>query len=491
MHTQYFIAFATYFVILFVIGLVAHKAQKTTKDFIMGNRSLGYWVTAFSAHASDMSAWLFMAFPAAILIGGLSQAWIGVGLLLGMFCNWQFVAKRLREQTENYESYTLSTFFENKFHDTSGVIRVVTALMTIVFTTSYLSAALIAMGFLLESLFGINYYLGLSVAMFVATTYTFVGGYYTIAKVDQFQAIFLLFMIFIVPAVGFCLLPNGFETILEQAKLQNISLNLFHDNSPVDLKPVIMPKGILAIILLILGWGLGYFGQPHIITKFMGIKCPDELRKSKYVGMSWQFITLASAAAVGLVGIGFFEGTLPNPELVFVTMVKSIFYPLIAGFILCGVLAANISTMDSQILVCASVLSEDLYKHIFKKHASDKELLIVSRLGVVLIAVTALGLAFVKSATVLEAVLYAWSGLGSSFGPLVLMSLYFKRCNRYGAIAGILVGGVIAGVWPSINPSIIQYPIPSMVPGFLLSLISIYLVSILTDKKGSNNISDR
>jgi sodium/proline symporter len=483
MHTQYIIAFSAYFAILFAIGLASHRAQKTAKDFIMGNRSLGYWVTAFSAHASDMSAWLFMAFPAAILIGGVSQAWIGVGLLLGMLCNWQFVAKRLREQTETYESYTLSTFFENKFQDGSGVIRVVTALMTLFFTTSYLAAALIAMGYLLESLFGIDYYVGLSVAMFVATTYTFIGGYYTIAKVDQFQAIFLLVMILIVPVVGFFYLSNGFQTIFDQAAIQNISLNLFHDNAPMDLDKYVLPKGVIAIVLLILGWGLGYFGQPHIITKFMGIKCPNEIKKSKYVGMTWQFITLGSAVVVGLVGIGFFEGSLANPELVFVSMVKVIFNPLIAGFILCGVLAANISTMDSQILVCASVLSEDLYKHIFKKHASDKELLIVSRLGVVLVAIVSLALAFAKSTTVLEAVLYAWSGLGSSFGPLVLMSLYFKKCNRYGAIAGIVVGGVVAGVWPTVNSMLIDYKVPSMVPGFALSLLSIYLVSIITDTK--------
>lgn len=476
MHTQYAIAFAAYFVILFIIGLASHKAQKTSKDFIMGSRSLGYWVTAFSAHASDMSAWLFMAFPAAILVGGLPQAWIAFGLLVGMFCNWQFVAKKLREETEHYNSYTLSTFFENKFNDTSGIIRIVTALMTVIFTTSYLSAALIAMGYLLESLFGIDYYLGLSVAMFVATTYTFVGGYYTVAKVDQFQAIFLLLMIFIVPATAIFFLPEGLGTISQQAHAQNISLNLWHETSQAD--STIHLKGILTIILLILGWGLGYFGQPHIITKFMGIQCPDELKKSKYVGMSWQCITLASAAAVGLVGIGFFKGELANPELVFVAMVNAIFHPLVAGFIVCGVLAANVSTMDSQILVCASVLSEDLYKHMFKKHASDKELLIVSRLGVVLIAAIALGLAFLKSSTVLEAVLYAWSGLGSSFGPLVLMSLYFKRCNRYGAIAGIVVGGGVAGIWPTLNPMISNFPIPSMVPGFTLSLLSIYVVSI-------------
>lgn len=471
MHTQYLIAFFAYFSVLFIIGLASHKAQKTSKDFIMGNRSLSYWVTAFSAHASDMSAWLFMAFPAAVFLGGLSQVWIGFGLLMGMFLNWQFVAERLRTETEKYESYTLSSYFESKFGDTSGTIRVLTALMAIIFITFYLSAALMAMGFLLESLFSINYYLGLSIAIFVAMTYTFIGGYYTVAKVDQFQAIFLLIMILIVPIVAFLSLPEGAHSIIQRAQTDSISLGLFHDFSF---------NGILSTILLVLSWGLGYFGQPHILTKFMGIKCPTELRKSKYVGMAWQISTLTAAACVGLIGIGFFHGTLANPELVFVEMVKSLFYPLLAGIILCGVLAANISTMDSQILVCASVLSEDFYKHMFKSHASDKELLLVSRLGVIAISLLSLGIAFGKSSSVLDAVLYAWSGLGCSFGPLILMSLYYKKCNKYGAMAGIIVGGTVAGLWPSFGRYIIDYPIPSMIPGFALSILSILTVSKLT-----------
>lgn len=470
METQHILAFAAYFSLLFSIGIYSHRAQKTSKDFIMGNRSLNFWVTAFSAHASDMSGWLFMAFPSAVFIGGLAQTSIGLGLLVGMFLNWQFVAIRIRQETEKYDSYTLSTYFEKKFEDTSGFIRVITALMAVIFLTFYLSAGLIAMGFLLESLFSINYYIGLSVAMFVAMTYTMVGGYYTVAKVDQFQAIFLLVMIVLVPVAGYFSLPQGLETIWYSAKIQGITLGSMETLS-LD--------GVISTLFLTVGWGLGYFGQPHIITKFMGIKCPGELRKSKYVGMTWQFIALSAAAAVGFIGIGFFPNGIANSELVFADMVEILFNPLVAGFIMCGVIAANISTMDSQILVCASVLSEDFYKHIFKTHASQKELLTASRIGVVLVSLCSLGIAFMRSSSVLEAVLYAWAGLGCSFGPVLLMSLWWKKCNRHGAIAGILVGGITAGVWPTVNAVILpNTPIPSMIPGFLLSLLAIVAFSL-------------
>lgn len=475
MDIQHFIAFGIYFLIIFGIGLYCHKAQKSSKDFIIGNRSLNYWVTAFSAHASDMSGWLFMAFPAAVFMGGFTHISIGLGLFLGMLFNWQFVATGLRKETEKYESYTLSTYFERKFDDKTGILRILTGLMACIFLTFYLSAGLIAMGYLLESIFEINYYLGLSIAMFVASTYTIVGGYYTVAKVDQFQAIFLLIMIIIVPVVAFLSLPEGIVTIQESAILQGVSLDPFASFNK---------EHLFTAIMLTLGWGLGYFGQPHIITKFMGIKSPDELRKSKYVGMTWQFIALTASGCIGLVGIGYFNGTLSNPELVYADMVKALFSPFFAGFILCGVIAANISTMDSQILACASVLTEDFYKRIFKKHASQKELLLASRGSVLLISLLSLLIAFKKSDTVLEAVLYAWSGLGCSFGPLVLMALWYKPCNKYGAIAGILVGGTIAGLWPTLNP--LLFPdlyIPSMLPGFSLSILSIFFVSLLTKNK--------
>lgn len=477
MNIQLIIAFFAYFLVLLLIGLASLRRQKSADDYIIGNRSLSYWMTAFSAHASDMSAWLFMAFPAAIYTFGLSQLWIAIGLLMGMFLNWQFVAEKLRRNTETYESNTLSTFLERRFNDKSGVIRVLTACMILFFLTCYLSAGLIAMGSLLESLFGINYYLSLAIAMFVAASYTTIGGYYTIARVDQFQALFLLLMIILVPATAYFSMPNALETIVSQAKMKEASLSLFSDFSFQSLR---------STLFLILGWGLGYFGQPHIITKFMGIKSPDEIKKAKYVGMTWQILALSAAAFVGFVGIGFFsENPLKNGELVFIEMVKTLFNPLFGGFILCGLIAANISTMDSQILVCGSVISEDFWRCLFKKHASDKELLLISRVGVLLTSLVSLLIAFYKSSTVLEAVLYAWSGLGAAFGPTIIMSLYDKKANRNGAIAGIFVGGFIAAFWDILNPTLASYPIPAMIPGFFLGLLTVYSVSRLAPERAA------
>lgn len=472
MNTQYLMAFFAYFSIILTIGWFFHRQQKTSKDFIMGNRSLSYWVTAFSAQASDMTSWLFQGYPAAFFLFGLPQAWMGVGLVSCMFLSWHLVSKKLRVQTEELDSYTLSTFFEKRFNDSSGILRISTATMAIFFTTFYLSASLIGIGNMLESLFQMDYFLGITIATVVVVIYTMIGGYYTVAQIDQFQAIFLLLMVILVPSVAFTHLPDGFQGIIDTAKKMEVPLSLFPTGSFFE---------ILMLVQISLGWGLGYFGQPHIITKFMGIKCPNELVKAKYLGIAWQIISLTAAASVGIIGISFFNGYMNNPELVFVEMVKILFHPFIGGFILCAVLAASMSTMDSQILVCASIISEDFFKHLFKRHASQKELLLISRIGVLLVALVALLIAFDRSTSLMDAVYYAWAGLGSSFGPLVLMALYYKKTNKYGAFAGILTGGIITAFWPTLNSYLLpDITIYSMLPGFFLSLIVIYLVSNLT-----------
>lgn len=474
MNFEVFAAFFVYFCILLTIGLVAHKKQSSDADFIVGNRSLNFWLIALSAHASDMSAWLFMAFPAAIFLNGVPQFWAAFGLLIGMYLNWQLVARKLRIATEKYDSYTLSTFFERRFQDSSGTIRILTATMATVFLACYLSGGLMAMGRLFEAIFGVNYYLGLTVAMLVAMTYTFFGGFITVAWTDLFQAVFLLIMIIIVPIIGYMHVDGGFNVIRAVAESKSITLSLMNDYSPTT---------FLTIIFLVFGWGLGYFGQPHIITKFMGIRDANEMYKSKYLGMSWMLVALIAAASVGLIGIGFFPQGLSDPELVFVNMVKSLFPAFFAGIVLCGFIAANMSTMDSQILVCASILSEDFYKYVVgKQNASPKELLRASRIAVIFVSVVSLLIAFNRSTTILNAVLYAWTGLGCAFGPLVLMSLYDNKANKYGAIAGIIVGGVVAGLWHFVNPYITVYEVPAMIPGFFLSLFTIIIVSRLTNK---------
>jgi SSS family solute:Na+ symporter len=469
MHLSVIAAFIVYFSLLLAMGLIFHKKQTTSSDFIIGNRSLSFWLVALSAHASDMSAWLFMAFPMSIFVLGLSRIWIALGLLIGMYLNWQLVAPRLRAMTEAHNCFTLSSFFEKRFNDNSGIIRIISALVMVIFLTHYLSAGLIAMGNLFESLFGLDYFIGLSIAMLVVVIYTFVGGFTTVAWTDLFQGIFLLIMLLLVPLMAYSKV-GGWQQIVAVAQKQGISLSL---------APEANFDAFFTISSLALGWGLGYFGMPHIITKFMGIKKVSEMNKSKWLGMSWQFVALAAAAFVGLVAIAYFPNGIEKPEMIFIEIVKDLFHPFIGGFILCAIIAANLSTMDSQILVCSSMMSKDLYLPLHQKPLSDRKILWFSKLSVVLISLIALLLAFNRSSTVLDTVLYSWSGLGSAFGPLVLMSLYSSSINRYGAMAGIIVGTLISMVWPTLNPMLTQYDILPMIPGFILSAAAIYLVSRL------------
>lgn len=470
MHYHYILSFLAYFSILLGIGLYFHKKQTSETEFVLGNRSLNFWLTALSAHASDMSAWLFMAFPAAILVGGLPKTWIAWGLIVGMFFNWQLIAARLRKATEKYDANTLPKFFEKRFDDKSGVIRILSASLCLFFLTNYIAATLMAMGLLFESVFGMNYYLGLFIAIVVVVIYTEVGGFTTIAWTDLFQALFLMVVVIAVPIIAFFHLPNGLQSIIQSANKQNVSLNILND----------MTLGSILEAIFMATWGLGYFGQPHIVTKFMGIKNVNEMHKSKYLGMTWLILTLMGAAAVGVVGIAYFNGQIEDPQLAFINMVPDLFHPSVAGFILCAILAANMSTMDSMMLVCASVISEDFYKATFRRSATSKELLFVSRLGLLILAAFSLLIAYNRSNTVLDAVRYAWAGLGCSFGPLMLMALYAKSVNKYGAIAGIVTGGVISALWNKFSNQLIGYSIPSEIPAFAVSLISIYFVSRLT-----------
>lgn len=467
MHGHTLAAFILYFGLLLTMGLIFHKKQTTSSDYIMGNRSLSFWLVALSAHASDMSAWLFMAFPMSIFILGLPQAWTALGLLVGMYLNWHLVAPKLRSMTEEYNCYTLSSFFEKRFADTSGAIRLTSALVMVIFLTHYLSAGLIAMGNLFESLFDLDYFIGLAIAMLVVVSYTFVGGFTTVAWTDLFQGIFLLIVIILVPFIAYTNI-DGWDQITAIAGTKGISLSL----GPSGDFDTIFTMSSLAV-----GWGLGYFGMPHIITKFMGIRDVSEMHKSKWLGMSWQLITLSAAAFVGLIGIAYFPDGLSNPELVFVEMVKSLFHPFVGGIILCAIFAANLSTMDSQILVCGSMISEDLYVPLQRQPPSDRQILQFSKLSVVAISLIALLLAFNRSATVLDTVKYSWSGLGSAFGPLVLMSLYSTSTNRYGALAGIIVGTLSVMAWPHLNPLILDVSLHPMIPGFSLSAAAIYFVS--------------
>lgn len=466
------LAVILYFGALIAVAIASYQRQHTATDFIIGNRSLNFWMTALAAHASDMSSWLFMGYPAMIYLLGMQQAWTGVGLLLFMFLNWQIIAPRVRTATEAYNSLTFSSFFESRLGDTSGVIRIFTAVMLFVFYTIYISAALVGMGLVLNTLFGINYQLGVIIGILIVVPYVFIGGYTTLAWIDFFQGLFLLAVIIFVPLY---ILPSigGAHGIKNALEVKNLTFNLI---------PNFKTEPLLDIFFLTIGWGLGYFGQPHIITKFMGIKNVKDIGKSKLVGMSWMVLALSAATLVGLVGVPFFKSPLAQEAEVFIQMVKQTFHPFLVGLILCAVFAATINAMSSMVLVLSSSLTEDIYKKVFHPKASPKELLLVSRAGVIFVSLIAFIIAIGQIDTIYGLVLYAWSGLGASFGPLLLLCLYMRKINKYGAWTGILAGGIISAIWP-LFASYFPIDIPPLPPAFVISILFIWIVSRLTTRK--------
>lgn len=473
MYTYELAAIVLYFALLFVVGFFSYRRHISASDFIIGGRSLNYWLTALAAHASDMSSWLFMAYPASVFMHGMPSIWTAIGLILFMYLNWQLIAPKIRVATEQYNSLTFSSFFESRLADTSGLIRIFSACILVFFYTVYISAGLVGLGLLLETLFNIPYTIGILIGILVVIPYVFTGGYVTLAWIDLFQGLFLMVVIILVPLY---ILPQvgGWDGIVKAAALKKI---------PLTIMPTSTPDEFLHVIFLTMGWGLGYFGQPHIVTKFMGIRNVNEIAKSKYIGMSWMVLSLGAATLVGLVGIAYFQQGLASPEEVFITMVKDVFPPFIIGFILCAVLAATINAMSSQVLVLSSSLTEDFYKRIIHKDASSRELLIVSRIGVVAVGLLAFAIAYLQLSTIYSLVLYAWSGIGASFGPLVILSLYSNRINKYGAWAGILSGGIVAAIWPYFNDLMPALNIPSLIPAFLTSFLLILIVSFLTRNK--------
>jgi len=476
------VAFGVYFLGLTIVGWLFSSRQKNSETFSLGNRSINYWVTAVATHATDMSAWLFMAFPGVVYATGLFSAWSAIGLVIFMFLSWHFIAGKLRRDTEKYNVLTLPSYFEKRFKDDSGLIRIVSSLIAIFFFTLYISAGIVALGRALEATFGFSYFTSIILGASCVSIYTVLGGFIAVAWNDFLQGMFVFFVMLIFPAYALYHI-GGFGPILAVAKAKKINLSLFPDFSLTTLRNILVPA---------LGWGLGYFGQPHILVNFMGIDNPKDIKKSKILGLSWQIITLLAATLIGLIGIAFFKSPLANSELVFINMVKDLFTPLLAGFVLCAILAAAISTMDSQILVSASMFTEDFYKigidktfwgdvyrpkgmnELFQKH-----LLLVSRISAIAIVLASVFLAINSEQTIFSMVRYAWCGLGSTFGPVLLLSLYWKKINRNGALAGILTGGLTSITWTYFNLPLADY---SVIPGFVLSTVACVLISLIWRK---------
>lgn len=459
-------AFIAYFSLLLGLGFYFYHKNKSQNDFALGGRKLNYWVTAISAQASDMSDWLFMGFPGAIYTTGLMGIWTAVGLVAFMFLNWHFIAPRFRIATENTNSLTLSSFLQTKFGATSNTISVIGGLLCLYFFIFYIAAGLVGLGKIFETAFAINYYHGIILGLVITLTYTLLGGLMAIAWSNLFQGLFLLVAILLVP----------FYAMYQLGGISNVVARLA-EQGPQFLSCVSPDKSLISIFFGITTWGLGYFGQPHILISFMSIDNVNNMRKAKFVGLAWQILVLTAAVFVGLIGKAFILPQLANQELVFISMVQTLFTPFLAGLILCAMLAATISTINTQALVSASLISHDLYYPFVKNKITHEQQLLFTRLSIFIIPALALVAAMYNTIFIMELVHYAWSGLGCSFGPLVIMSLYTTFVTPQGAVAGLLTGGLIGIFWP------IDHVIPTLVIGFILSFIVTYIVSKLTSKK--------
>lgn len=459
-------AFGLYCLILFGIGIFFYRKTTSQASFALGNRSLNYWLTAIAAQASDMSDWLFMGFPGLIYAVGFSGIWFAFGLALFMFLTWQLIAPKLRQQTEASNALTLSEFFSKKVTAPSNMIKIVSGLFCLYFFTFYIAAGIVGIGKAFTIIFNIPYHQGILIGLGVSLGYTLMGGLLAVAWSNLLQGTFLLACIMFVPLWAIMTKLGGFQHAYE-------SLQQF-DNNYLTLMP---SSGIVGTIMAILKWGPGYFGQPHILVNFMSINKAENISKAKFVGCTWQILALSSAILVGIVGKLMLYPTLVNRELVFIVMVKDMFPPFLAGFILCSILAATVSTINIQSLISASLITQDLFCPFFKKQPSPATTLLFTRMAIFIIPALSLSIAWDENYNVLDLVLYAWSGLGCTFGPMVIMSLYNWRLTHVGMLAGLCAGAMTAIFWP------LNGTIPTLVAGYAINTIVTMMVSWCSRKR--------
>ncbi|WP_462406982.1 sodium/proline symporter PutP [Gracilibacillus sp. Marseille-QA3620] len=457
-------------VLMLGIGYFAFRRTSNLTDYMLGGRNLGPAVTALSAGASDMSGWLLMGLPGAMYVSGLSASWIAIGLTIGAWANWLYVAPRLRVYTQlANDSITIPGYLENRFSDTSKMLRLISGLVIMIFFTFYVSSGMVSGGVLFQSTFGLSYHTGLIIVSLVVIAYTLFGGFLAVSWTDFVQGLIMFIALILVPIVTLIEVGGMGETIETVESINPALMDIFKGTTML---------GLLSSV----AWGLGYFGQPHIIVRFMAIQSVKEIKKARRIGMGWMIFSIVGAMLTGLIGIAYFAKNGPklsNPETVFIMLGEILFHPIITGFLISAILAAIMSTISSQLLVTSSSLTEDIYKTFVRRSATDKELVFFGRLSVLLVAVVALFLSWEKNATILNLVGYAWAGFGSSFGPLILLSLFWKRMTKWGALAGILGGAITVIAWSSFGLSDTLY---EMIPGFGVSLLAIVVVSLLTAK---------
>lgn len=461
---------AVYMIGMLLLGYFAYKRTSNLSDYMLGGRNLGPAVTALSAGASDMSGWLLMGLPGAMYASGLSAGWIVIGLTIGAYLNWLFVAPRLRTYTEVADnSITIPDYFENRFKDSSRILRITSAIVIMIFFTFYTSSGMVAGGELFKKAFNMDYTLGIWITASVVIAYTLFGGFLAVSWTDFVQGTIMFIALILVPAVTIANIGSVGTTFDEIRSIDPNLLEAFQGTTVIG-------------IISLLAWGLGYFGQPHIIVRFMAITSVKEMKSARRIGMGWMIFSIVGAMFTGLLGIAYISvnnAELANPETIFIVLAQDLFPSIITGFLLAAILAAVMSTISSQLLVTSSALTEDFYKAFIKRNASDKELVFVGRLSVLVVSLIALYLALNPNETILNLVGYAWAGFGAAFGPVVILSLYWKRMNKWGALAGMIVGAATVIIWDSIERFADVYEI---IPGFIACAIAIVVVSLVTAK---------
>jgi len=497
---QILIAMCSYIALVIGIGLYyAKRANESSENYFIGGRTLGPWITAMSAEASDMSGWLLMGLPGVAYWCGLSDAfWTAVGLGIGTYINWLLVAKRLRKYSEIAgDAITIPDFFSNRFKEDRKVIMTIAAVFILIFFTVYAASCFVTVGKLFSTLFAVKYqYMMVAGALFVLF-YTIVGGFLAESASDFMQSIVMIFALVFVCLIG-VISAGGISAVISNVKeipgffeffgiaqpsledgVQQIAENGLPLFGPAD------KYGLLTVIST-LSWGLGYFGMPQVLLRFMAIRDAGELKKSRRIATLWCFISLFAAIAIGITGRVLYPGhllTKSSSESIFILLSTNLLPALLAGIVMAGILAATISSSDSYLLIAASAFSKNIFQGVFKKDASDKQVMIVSRVVLILISIIGMIIALDENSVIFTVVSFAWAGFGATFGPIMLFSLFWNRTTRAGAIAGMLSGGIMVFVWDLLlSPLGGVFAIYELFPAFVISCIAIVVVSLISEK---------
>lgn len=490
------IAIAVYLLVMVLIGAIYSKKNKSTDDFYLGGRKLGPLVTAMSAEASDMSSYLLMGLPGLAVVYGIAEAsWTAIGLAVGTYVNWLIVAKRIRVYSSHINAVTIPQFFSKRYKDEARILSLIAAVIIIVFFVPYTASGFSACGKLFSSLFGVDYKAAMIVSAVIIVLYTTLGGFSAASMTDLIQSIIMTVALIVVLMFG-VLKAGGFNAVIENASTLPAYFSL---TSTGDGTGGVKPYGALTIIST-LAWGLGYFGMPHILLRFMAIEDSKKLKTSRRIATVWVVISMAVAIFIGTVGVGMIKAGVLNDgfdgERIIIEISKllstyGILPALVAGIILAGILAATMSTADSQLLAASSSASQDIFISFFKVKLSQKKTMLIARASVIIISIIGVIIALDENSSIFRVVSFAWAGFGASFGPLVLFSLFWKRTNRAGAVAGMVFGGVTVFLWKYVIAKLGGiFDIYELLPAFIVSSIAIVVFSLVTKAPSAEIVSD-